>query len=532
MTTDLRSIAGKRLEIAFRAQILVVGAGPAGIAAARRAHEGGAQVLLVDENPVPFETMGESVPQIWGGRMGGEVRNRTAMTERMLEARPDLAELFEAGVDVRLGAACWGLFANQRNLDWMPGVVAGLIDDENGNHLVQVDQAIVATGRRDMGLAFPGWDLPGVIGAGAAVTLARLYGALDAKVCTVIGSTPEALLAALDLAGSGVRVAAVIEQADTPCAPGDLVTRLAAAGIGLRLGEVPRGVTSDAGGVTGLVLREGHIACDTVVVGVGAVPMIDLLQAGGAQTVFDAARGGFIPQLAGSGQTTLAGVRAAGDCAGIWAGKSADPAIAAQEGIAAAGAALTALGLTVDEAQEPAQAAPAPQGPGYDISAYRKGWIRAAVVEALAEMPVCQCEEVTARDILEVRPPRYLNVPPRANECRSLAQILGDGPPDPDQVKRLTRAGMGPCQGRRCREQVQGLLALQDDLDLSAVPLAGYRNPVRPLSLADTVLPEDPAVTEQWDTWFGIPRQWMPWQEIPPLYTLATRDQEEDHVNE
>ncbi|MEF9605548.1 FAD-dependent oxidoreductase, partial [Paracoccus sp. PXZ] len=181
MTTDPRSVAGKRLEIAERTQILVVGAGPAGIAAARHAHQGGAQVMLVDEHPVPFETMGESVPQIWGGRMGGAVRNRNAMTERMLEARPDLVELFDLGIDIRLSTACWGLFANQPNLGWMPGLVAGLVDEEQGSHLVGFDQAVVATGRRDMGLAFPGWDLPGVLGAGAALMLARLYDALDSR---------------------------------------------------------------------------------------------------------------------------------------------------------------------------------------------------------------------------------------------------------------------------------------------------------------------------------------------------------------
>ena len=54
----------------------------------------------------------------------------------------------------------------------------------------------------------------------------------------------------------------------------------------------------------------------------------------------------------------------------------------------------------------------------------------------------------------------------------SLAALLGDGPPNPDQIKRLTRAGMGACQGRRCREQVAALLALGGGVPLSAIPLA------------------------------------------------------------
>lgn len=526
MATDPRSVAGKHLEIAHEVQILVIGAGPAGIAAARQAHQGGAQVMLIDEHPVPFEVMGESVPQIWGGRAGGQIRNRTAMTERMLEQRPDLVDLFEAGVDIRLGTACWGLFANQANLGWMPGRIAAVIGDD-GNQLIRFQQAVVATGRRDMGLAFPGWDLPGVVGAGAAQTLAGLYGALDSRRAVVLGSTAEAVLAALELATADITVAAVIEQGAAPVAPPALLARLEQAGIPLLLNEVPRGVLSGADGISGLSLRHSRIACDTVVLGVGAVPMIDLLQAAGARVGFDNDRGGFVPVVDAAAQTSLAGIRAAGDCTGIWAAKSADPQIAAQEGTASALAALAALGIAVQAPPPP----PGP-GPGPDLGAYRKAWVRASVVEAIAEMPVCQCEEVTAREILEVRPPRYLQLPPVDNDRRSLTQILGDGPPDPDQVKRLTRAGMGPCQGRRCREQIQALLALHQDLALGTIPLAGYRSPVRPISLAQMRLPEDPAIADAWDSWFGMPRQWVPFWDVEPKYTVAALATEKEHVSE
>lgn len=526
MTIDPRSVTGKRLDIAHQTQVLVVGAGPAGISAARRLHQGGARVMLVDENPVPFEVMGESVPQIWGGRMGGALRNHNAMMERMLEARPDLVELFELGVELRLGAACWGLFANQANLGWMPGLVAGLADAEHGTRLIRADQVIVATGRRDMGLAFPGWHLPGVTGVSAALALAGLYDAFDGRRAVLLGSTPDTLIAAQALSAAGVGIAAVIEQAAAPVDP-DRAAALQAQGVEILCNQAPRGVTSDASGVTGLQLRDRHIACDTVLLGVGAVPMIDLLHAAGARCGFDGARGGFVPLLDAGLQTSLPGIRAAGDCAGIWAAKSASHAIAMAEGAAAAAAALAALDL--GPAPAPDLSAPPP---GYDLGAYRKDWVRASVVDSIAEMPVCQCKEVTAREILEVRPPRYLNLPPIGNETRSLTQILGDGPPDPDQVKRLTRAGMGPCQGRRCREQIQALLALREDLALGAVPLAGYRSPVRPLPLAQATLPEDPAIAAVWDSWFGMPRQWVPFWDVEPQYTVASLATEKDHVSE
>ena len=112
MKIDAKSVTGKQLQISEQVQLLVIGAGPAGCAAARKACAQGAQVMLVDEHPIPADVMGEHVPQLWGGRMGAQVANRAAMLEQVLEARPELAELFDMGVDVRLGTACWGLFAN------------------------------------------------------------------------------------------------------------------------------------------------------------------------------------------------------------------------------------------------------------------------------------------------------------------------------------------------------------------------------------------------------------------------------------
>lgn len=525
---DPRSVAGKQLVVSEKTQVLVVGAGPAGIAAARYAQAGRAQVVLIDEHPIAFDTMANHVPQIWGERMAGTVRNRNAMQEQILDARPDLMQLFEDGVDIRLGTACWGLFANQSNLGWMPGRVAGLIDDEKGSYLIGFEQAIIATGRRDMGLAFPGWDLPGVMGVGAAVTLSRLYSALDSKSAVMLGSTSEALLAALDLIEGGLKITAIIEQADAPLASADLIKRIRDAGVQILLHEVPRGVRSDQTGVTGLVLRNGEIACDTILMGIGTVPMIDLLHAAGAQCRFDGNRNGYIPELSAGYESSLPGIRAAGDCTGIWQEKTSNFAVSEAEGKIAAAAALRALELAAGDAPEAMQ----PETSHASIDEYRKAWVQAAIIEAIEATPVCQCEEVTATEILDVSPPRYLNAPHLPNARRSLCDILGDGPPDPDHIKRLTRAGMGPCQGRRCREQIQALLALQENLPLGAVPLAGYRSPVRPMTLAEATLPEDPAITEVWDSWFGMPRQWVPYWDVEEKYTVASLAKEKAHVSE
>ncbi|MCS0503782.1 FAD/NAD(P)-dependent oxidoreductase [Ancylobacter mangrovi] len=529
MTLDPRSVAGKTLTVEGHAQLLVVGAGPAGLAAAIEGARRGLSVMLVDENPVPFETMGESVPLHFGGRVGGVARNRNAMMEAMLESAPAIADAFELDIDVRLGTACWGLYVNGANLGWMPAPLAGLADEENGTHLVSFERAIVATGRRDMGLAFPGWEQPGVMGATAAVQLATRYGALEGRRAVVLGTTAEALLAALCLHERGVEIAAVIEQASAPVGPADLVAKLREAGIELRCGEVVRAVETGLDGVRGARTRAGTLACDLIVLGIGAVPMVDLLDAAGCRLAFQPERGGFTPVLDAEARTSVDIIQAVGDVAGIWPAKSRDAAIAEAEARHAVAAAAASLGRPGEEAT----LAPEPGAPAYDIGAYRKDWVRASIIEAEGEPYVCQCEEVTAREILEVRPPRYLDWQAADNRERTLAAILGESPPNPDQVKRLTRAGMGPCQGRRCREQVQALLALQAAVPLGAVPLAGYRAPVRPLPLAAaSPHAEDPAFGEQWDSWFGMPRQWVPFWDVDEEYTVASLAVEKPHASE
>jgi hypothetical protein len=335
----------------------------------------------------------------------------------------------------------------------------------------------------------------------------------------VVGSTAEGLATALALHRSGIAVAAVVEQAAAPAGPAALAADLEAAGIALLCGHpVLRAVGT--GEVTGLAAaaadgREVALACDTIVLAVGAVPVVELLDAAGCAIGFDARRGGYAPVLDEGQATTLPFIRAVGDCAGTWPAKSLDRRIAEAEGRRAAEAVVQAL----------AGATPLPQAPvaepgGFDAAAYRLAWVRGTVLAGGEGVPVCRCEEVTARDILEVRPPRYLGWPQAevatGANAPALASLIGDGPPDQDQIKRLTRAGMGVCQGRRCREQVAALLALGAHVDPGDIRLASHRTPVRPLPLARLgALAMAPAMAAHWDTWFGMASQSVPFWEIP-----------------
>lgn len=524
---DPKSIAGKPLPVRESCQLLVIGAGVAGIAAAAHAAELGLKVVLVDENPVSATTMGDDIPLHFGQRFSAAARNRNAMLDAFTARQPAIGELFDAGVDVRLATSVWGLYANGPSVGWLPGPVAGLCDDDGVCALLGCERIIVAAGRRDMGLAFPGWDMPGVLGITAAQRLSEHFGIFDARRVVVLGTSAEALAAALSLRRAGVEIAALVEVAPAPIGPPALLSDLG--DVPLLCGHTVRRAEGGPAGIAAIVVApagaaaaERAIACDAVLLGVGAVPVIELLDAIGCRTHFSRERGGYVPLLDAQQRTTVPSIYAAGDCAGIWAAKTLDAEIARAEGRRAAAAVVASLGQACEMVD-----VPQPDGPGCDLETYRLDWVRATVVDAKGEPYVCQCEEVTAREIMELRPPRYLDWPDDRRNTRTLGQMLGEAPPNPDQVKRLTRAGMGLCQGRRCREQVAALLALAAGRQLRDIPLASHRAPVRPVPLSVVAeTNEHPEMTRHWDTWFGMPSQYVPYWDAPRFYTAANRKDE------
>jgi thioredoxin reductase len=533
---DPKSIAGKPLPVEATTQLLVVGGGPAGAAAALEAARLGVSVVLVEEDPVPAAAMGDDIPLHYGQRFAAAARNRTAMLEAFVGNVPALTALFDAGVDVRLGTSAWGIYANGPSVGWLPGPVAGLHDGER-SFMLGCQHVIVAAGRRDMGLAFPGWELPGVLGITAAQRLLERFGMLDARRVVVLGTSAEALATARSLRAAGIAIAALVETARAPI--GDAALLPDFSDIPLLCAHSVRGAEGGGDGVQAIVVaplgpggvalsgKDLRIECDAILLGVGVVPVIELLDALGCRIYYAPERGGHVPVLDGAQRTSVPTIRAVGDCAGIWPAKTLDPDIARAEGRRAAADVAAALGLSI---AVPVAALP-PEAPAYDLDAYRLEWVRTNVIEvgASGEPYVCQCEEVTAREILEVRPPRYLGWPEDKRNTRALRHLLGEGAPNPDQVKRLTRAGMGVCQGRRCREQVAALLALGAGVRLRDIQLASHRAPVRPVALSAVAETNEPAeMTEHWDVWFGMPPQYVPHWEAPQYYTVAGRTTDDD----
>ena len=490
---DPHAIDGKIVAPDEAHDVIVVGAGPAGLAAALEAAKAGRRVLLVDENPVTAALAGSDVPLWFGGRATAALQAPERLIETLVETEPLIAEAFEAGIDVRLGVTAWGLWRNRDGSAALPEAMLGLTDGQK-SWTAGYKALVLATGARDCALHFAGWDQAGVMGALAFHTLVARYDAFAGHRVVILGSGDLARDTALLARERGIDVAAIIEVRDTAqvIVPDELPVL-----AGHKLLRAEGGID----GVERVIVAapdgaETSIVCDTVILAIDTVPAIELAEVGGSAVVTDPLRGGAVTPV-GAGEV-LPGVWMTGAATGL----TGPRALAEAQARAVVGSMLGRDGEI------------APLSDTFDRMTYRADWLRALVATSPDCTMVCQCEEVSRADLIGVQPPNYLPRPDKLG-ARSLGTLLDDGPPDAEQVKRLTRAGMGVCQGRRCREQVSLLLAMAANLPPKSAPRGNWRVPVRPLPLG-VMADRDhaDAMDEGWDVWFGIDTQWIPYRDI------------------
>jgi sarcosine oxidase, subunit alpha len=243
--------------------VLVVGGGVAGLSAALRAAQLGADVVLCDDDVEP------------GGRALQE--------DRHVAARQLVAECAAAGVEVLSGATALGFFD-------------GLVPVWQGDvlHQVRATQHVSATGAIEQPMVFPENDLPGVMLASGALRLAALYGVAPGQSCVIAGVDDRGLEAALLLSEMGVQVSAAIDL--RPDAEGPLQGALGTAGVEVIRGAMPVGAEGrkalDAVRVAA-VSADGdaigsprRISCDVLAVAGPATPAASLLLQAGARASF------------------------------------------------------------------------------------------------------------------------------------------------------------------------------------------------------------------------------------------------------
>lgn len=436
--------------------LVVVGAGSAGLAGAVTAAELGLSVTLLDSSP-------QSGGQFYRHPEPALGAVRPEALHHDWSAFSDLRRrLAASGITHLTGHHVWSVVREADGF-WSVHAVTGVDGTAERPVRVRARALLLATGAYERQLPFPGWTLPGVVGAGGAQAMLKSGLVLPGRRVVVAGSGPLLLAVASSLAAAGARVSAVVEASGYlryARHPRVLLTNPRKAAEGLVHGAAllrhrvrvrPRSAVTEVHGtdrveavtVTRLdrdwrpVRGTGRrIVCDALAVGHGLVPQIELATSLGCATrvLPDGTPGLALDDLQ---ETSVPGLWAAGETGGVGGaelaraeGELAGRAVAARlrDGRGVGTARFAELGRRRDRMRAFADVMAAAHAPGPGWSA----WLDDAT-------DVCRCEEVTAGRIREA--------------------VADLGARDARTVKLLTRAGMGWCQGRMCGTAVACLAA-------------------------------------------------------------------------
>jgi thioredoxin reductase len=437
---DLRAPSPEGRVERMECDVAVVGGGPAGIAAACRAAEGEARTVLLDDGAEP----------------GGQIHRHLPGRDAPPAARAWLARLARSGAlllrratvyDAARSADVWRVFAKT----------------PEGRTEVRARSIVLATGARELFLPFPGWTLPGVLGAGGAQALWKSGASMHGRTAVVAGSGPLLLPVASSLAKAGARVALVAEQAGLRAlcvfsaglvrSPRKLVEaarhRRGFSATRYRTGawvaeargreRVESVIVADARG------RRVEVPCDLAAVAYGLVPNTELARVLGCRV--DGGRVAVGPRQ----ETSVPGVFCAGEPCGV---AGIDAAIA--EGQLAG---LAAAGRRPEDFWDSRRLLRARLRSRRFAARLARTFRPRSELSRLAgpDTLLCRCEDVS-RGRVEV--------------CAGARE-----------AKLATRAGMGACQGRVCGPGLEFLFGWDSDT---------VRSPIQPVAMGD-LAPEEEA---------------------------------------
>jgi NADPH-dependent 2,4-dienoyl-CoA reductase/sulfur reductase-like enzyme len=472
-----------------RVELAVVGAGPAGMEAAITAAEAGLEVTLLDSYPRPGGQYFKQAPI--GNLSVPETLAKDIHTSRHRSAQAVFQRLERANVRVLADTLVWGAFPASDGEGWLI-----TLHGTQTPRCLQAQALVLATGAYDRPIPFPGWTLPGVMTAGAAQILLKSQGVLPGRRILLSGTGPFQLAVAAQLIHYGAEVVGVLEgaaigwrdahyalamrgqwarlregwsywralrRAKVPIRAGWAV--IEARGDGKVVEAVIARLDEDWGPIAG---SRQTIPIDTLIVGYGFIPSTELGRVLGCQHDFRPDLGSYVPHRDDDMQTTLPDVYIVGDGAGIGGAELArlEGQIA---GLAVAQRLGTIDGATAQEAIARRQPALARERrfarllsdlftPGSDL--YQL---------ATDDTVICRCEDVRLGEIQDA---------------------VAGGARTTNEVKGLTRVGMGNCQGRVCGELVARAIANQLGAseghlpDIEAAGIFTARPPIHPLPLS------------------------------------------------
>ena len=259
-----------------RYDLIVIGAGPAGLSAAIEAAKHGIKPIVFDENAKPGGQLFKQIHKFFGSKEHKAKIRGFKIGEELL------AEAEKYGVEVGLNATVIGLYQEKE--------VTVKIGEEVKHY--RGDSVLVATGASENMVTFKGWTLPGVIGAGAAQTMMNLHHIQPGKRVLMLGSGNVGLVVSFQLMQAGCEVVALVDAAPRVGGYGVHAAKVARCGVpfylshtiieaegtdcvtGVTIGEVGPDWKSKPG-------TEKHFDVDTICLAVGLSPMTQLLKQAG-----------------------------------------------------------------------------------------------------------------------------------------------------------------------------------------------------------------------------------------------------------
>jgi NADPH-dependent 2,4-dienoyl-CoA reductase/sulfur reductase-like enzyme len=456
--------------VATDCDLAIVGAGPAGLAAAITAAQHGLDTLVLDEQPAP----------------GGQIYRGIEAIARDRRRNLDLlGSEYRRGIELAAAFRASGARYLPQTVVWQaaPDGRVGVLSPD-GARMIAARRIILATGAMERPVAMPGWTLPGVMGVGAAQSVLKSSGLVPNVPTVIAGSGPLIWLVAAQLVRAGAPVSTLLITL-----PGRRITRGLTALPGLLAGtrELLQGLgwIQEVGahgirtitGVTRIAIEGNNqaeavsfvasgqrhrVPAGLVLLHEGIVPGIHLTLAARCRHLWDEGQLCWRPETDEWGATSVDNLAVAGDCAGILGADAAESL-----GRLAALDAACRLGY-IDTARRDRDT----RSHRDKLARYRR--VRRLLDRLFRPEPVtllpdddttivCRCEEVTSGAIREA---------------------VAAGASDPNRVKLLTRCGMGPCQGRMCGPTVAPVIAAACGVAVQDVGTWRIRIPVRPLPLS------------------------------------------------
>lgn len=442
--------------------VVIIGAGPAGMAAASEVSAKGLSTIVLDENVSPGG-------QIYRAVEAASARQLDILGEDYAAGKALVEEFRSSGAEYLPGALVWNI-----------GTDMVVEYSRNGkSRQVRAGAIVAATGALERPCPVPGWTLPGVTTAGALQILLKTSGIIY-EDAVLVGSGPLLWLLAAQMVDAGTPPKAVVENLPRGRALAalpylakafsgrgylfkglSLIKKVRGAGVPVHRNATGISVKGEKSATAVCFVTKGaaqRIETDTVALHQGVVPNQQVTRLMRCRHFWDRSQHCFRPELNDMGETSVANLYVAGDGGGIEGAKSAEMqgrlvgiGIAERAGRKGDGT-LDRLrdALRREASVRPfleALYAPAPE-----------------IVSPADSTIVCRCEEITAGAVREA---------------------VDLGAPGPNQVKSFLRTGMGPCQGRVCGLSVSGIIAERRNQDPQIVDYYRIRPPLKPLPLAE-----------------------------------------------